>query len=123
MMKEHHKNDCVKFPISCPQYCGIAKFPRSDLEEHLKVCRNTIVSCNFNSLGCEAKVKRRHIDLHMRDGAFFHADLLKRRLKLMTDHLKATDKDFEKAFHLAFPVVVKSDAQVSDEQVTRKSKP
>lgn len=99
MMDEHHETDCVSFPIPCPQKCGIAKFPRSEVDEHFKVCKNTIVSCNFDSLGCEAEVKRREVARHMRERAVDHVQLLKKRLKLVTDYLQSNDKDLEQVFN------------------------
>jgi len=98
-MDEHHQTDCPSFPIPCPQKCGIAKFPRSDVEEHYKVCKNTIVSCNFDSLGCDAQVKRREIVRHMRERAVDHVQLLKKRLKLVTDYLQSNDKDLVQVFN------------------------
>jgi len=98
-MDEHHLNECPSFPIPCPQKCGIAKFPRSEVQEHFKVCKNTVVCCNFDSLGCETKVKRRELARHMRDGAVDHVQLLKTRLKLVTDYLQTKDQDLEEVFN------------------------
>jgi len=120
LMKEHHDNDCTRYPILCPRKCGNAKFPRSDVEEHYKICKNTEITCKFNSIGCEEMVKRREVPRHMRDGAVIHVELLKKRLKLMTDYLQTTDNDFKKAFGLAYPLSVERAGETNDGDVKTK---
>jgi len=98
-MQDHHENGCLGFPIPCPQKCGVAKFPRSDVEEHFKVCKNTLVCCDFNSLGCNAEIKRREVVRHMNDTTVDHIHLLKKQLKLVTDYLQKRDKDLVNVFN------------------------
>lgn len=122
MMDEHHETDCPSFPIPCPQKCGIAKFPRSQVEEHYKVCKNTIVSCNFDSLGCDAQVKRREIVRHMRERAVDHVQLLKKRLKLVTDYLQSNDKDLVQVFNPPTPPPAEVvDAEEDGDEVSKET--
>jgi len=115
-MEEHHDTECVKFPTACLQKCGIAKFPRSELEEHLKVCKNSLVHCEFESVGCGAQVKRRDVLQHMRDVAVDHVHLLKVRLNHFTDHLLSTDKSLVKVLRPPPPPgVVVPETMVSGE--------
>jgi len=122
MMDEHHQTDCEAFPIPCPQKCGIAKFPRSDVEEHFKVCKNTIVSCTFDTLGCEIQVKRREVARHMRDSAVDHVELLKTRLKLVTDYLQSNDQDLVQVFNPPPPPPAEeADAEEGGDEATAEA--
>jgi len=100
-MEEHHQSDCPKFPIPCPQKCGIAKFARSDVEEHFKVCRNSLVDCEYKVFGCDKKVKRREVPRHLKEAAVDHVGLLEKRLKLMTDYLLKQDEQLVKVLYPA----------------------
>jgi len=102
-MEVHHDAECAKFPIVCSQKCGIAKFPRSELKEHLQVCKNSLVHCEFESVGCGAQVKRRDVLQHMKYAAVDHVHLLKVRLEHFTDHLLSMDKSLLKVLRPSPP--------------------
>ena len=66
-----HDLECMKKEILCPQNCG-EKFERNKLQEHLNICKMTIIDCPFKAVGCEEKFQRiniseknKNIDSHL----------------------------------------------------------
>jgi len=89
-MEEHHENECTKFPISCPDKCS-KKFPRSEAEEHKKVCLNATVECEFKSFGCSKQIKRKDLSRHLKIAVFQHLELVKGRVTILTDYMMKND--------------------------------
>ena len=40
-----HMEKCLKFPLPCPNDCGISAIPREDMDSHRKVCSYEEVEC------------------------------------------------------------------------------
>jgi len=89
-MEEHHETECTKFPISCPDKCS-KKFPRSEAEEHKKVCLNVVVDCEFKSFGCNKQIKRKDLSRHLKIAVFQHLELVKGRVTILTDYMMKND--------------------------------
>eukprot|EP00495_Collosphaeridae_sp_1-RS-2012_P003587 TRINITY_DN2964_c0_g1_i1.p1 TRINITY_DN2964_c0_g1~~TRINITY_DN2964_c0_g1_i1.p1 ORF type:complete len:612 (-),score=165.93 TRINITY_DN2964_c0_g1_i1:176-2011(-) len=85
-LEEHQQTECPKFPVDCPLKC-LEKHARSSIEEHLKICMNAIVQCEFYSLGCKADLKRKEVPKHMKSGAIEHVKLLKVQLMFVSGYL------------------------------------
>ena len=63
----HLLNDCEHRQIACPKLCGM-NISASSLAFHFAtVCGHENVSCGFASFGCSELVRRKDLDLHMRD--------------------------------------------------------
>ena len=56
-----HSKVCTKTPFSCPNAgcCNIIK--REALKRHLADCEHAQVACKYARLGCNAKIKKRHV--------------------------------------------------------------
>jgi len=93
-MEEHHESECTKFPISCPDKCS-KKFPRSEGEEHKKVCLNVSVDCEFKSFGCSKQIKRKELSRHLKITVFEHLELVKGRVTVLTDYMMKNDPAFK----------------------------
>jgi len=108
-MSEHHNTDCPNFPVSCPQRCFGGKHKRCEVEEHLKVCMNTVVKCRFNSLGCSAILKRKQLRRHKFDEAHKHIDLLEKRMEKLTNYLMDKDPRLHELLNPPEPPSVQED--------------
>ena len=49
----------------CPNLCTEKKLKRSSLDRHLLDCPDEVVSCSFNEMGCEEKIKRQCLQQHI----------------------------------------------------------
>ena len=63
---EHFK-ECNWFPLDCPNNCGKEGIWRGDMSSHLCACPEEVVACKYQSLGCEVRLLRKHMDEHLRD--------------------------------------------------------
>ncbi len=72
---------CPKYPVECPNECGVAPLERGQLEEHLRECPLAMVECELKELGCEEVVQRMDADKHMEETTEKH-------MKLTAIHLR-----------------------------------
>ena len=57
-----HIEECPRFPLPCPNGCGINNIPRKDTDKHRAVCLHEIVQCrNF----CRKKMQRQYLTNHL----------------------------------------------------------
>ena len=83
-----HYSDCPNYPIVCPNSCTEEMLKRSSLDCHLLTCPNQVVSCSFNEMGCEDKMKRRCLQQHIEANVIQHQ-------MMMFDALKNVKKENE----------------------------
>ena len=68
-----HLQVCLKYPIPCPNQCGVSKMERWKASEHCNFrCPLQKVVCEFAHAGCEVKLLRKHMSEHLLDFAQFH---------------------------------------------------
>ena len=60
-----HIPQCGKYPIACPNGCGIGNVPRDDIDKHRSECPLEPVDCDFADAGCNTKIARRYLTRHM----------------------------------------------------------
>ena len=56
-----HKEQCPKFPMSCPNKCAADRIPREDINEHRQVCPFEEVTCPN---GCGKPLQRQYLTNH-----------------------------------------------------------
>ena len=71
-----HWPKCAKYPLPCPNKCGIAKVQRASLEQHLNECPLQQVECEFCHAGCKEKIQRKDLKVHMEKNLQKHLSLL-----------------------------------------------
>ena len=71
-----HYSDCPSYPVVCPNSCSKEKLKRSSLDRHLLDCPDEIVSCSFNEMGCEERMKRRCLQEHIEANVMQHQLLI-----------------------------------------------
>ncbi|XP_078367870.1 TNF receptor-associated factor 4-like [Oculina patagonica] len=63
---EIHRNKCLRFPLDCPQQCGVREIPRQEVETHVKNdCLLTMVACPYEEAGCNFHDKRSTLKAHL----------------------------------------------------------
>ena len=75
-----HIQNCLEYPIPCPNNCEVENFPRKLLEEHRKVCPLEIVQCEYHSVGCDTKMPRKDLTKHDEEKTNEHLSLMKSAL-------------------------------------------
>jgi uncharacterized coiled-coil protein SlyX len=68
-----HVEQCTKYPVPCPNKCEIGTVPHCDVEKHRGTeCPLEPVACRFADVGCNVKVARRDLKLHMEESQQQH---------------------------------------------------
>ena len=70
-----HFEVCRYYPLVCPNRCG-ASFERDVLEEHMKMCGQQELQCEFSYAGCEAEFIRDDQKEHMEQNTQKHLALV-----------------------------------------------
>ena len=95
-----HKEQCLKFPVKCPNGCEAGIMMREDVEAHKRICPLEEVSCEYFRVGCEAKMARKDLAQHNKEKMEDHLSLALHELdkleKLQTSQAAAADKALQK---------------------------
>ena len=75
-----HKEECPKFPLTCPNVCEIGDVLCEDMEAHRKECPLEMVQCKYHGVGCEEKIMRKRRKDHEEEKMEEHLSLTKYRL-------------------------------------------
>ncbi len=74
-IQDDHLPVCPKYPVECPNECGVTPPERGQLEGHLRECPLAMVECELKELGCEEVVQQKDADKHMEQAAQKHLRL------------------------------------------------
>ena len=66
-IRDVHDNVCEKKTLHCPNPECTATMERGKLKKHLEKCEYTAISCRYNHLGCNMKLKRGDMEAHEQD--------------------------------------------------------
>ena len=67
-----HYPECPNYPTVCPNSCSERKLKRSSLDRHLLDCPDQVVSCSFDEMGCEERMKRQCLQHHIEANVIQH---------------------------------------------------
>ena len=98
-IKLNHWPQCERFPVSCPNNCGVGKMPRMDLGGHQTSCPLQVVPCEFVEAGCTLKFPRKKLAEHVKTNMTMHMSLLAQqnlRLSQQNVQLKQEVEDCKK---------------------------
>ena len=88
VISSNHKEKCSKFPITCPNNCGLDDIPRDHMDDHKKVCPLEMIQCEFHDVGCEVTFPRKDEETHATDDVTTHLQLARRRLTVLNKMLE-----------------------------------
>nr|QNG39869.1 tumor necrosis factor receptor associated factor 3B [Andrias davidianus] len=77
--QNHEETDCPSYPTHCPNHCGIAPVPRSQVTSHLVRCPLAENCCEFQKCGCTFKGTTDMLKEHQVESVHKHLVLLLRR--------------------------------------------
>ena len=97
VISSEHKEKCCKFPITCPNNCGLDAIPRDDIDEHKKVCPLQMIQCEFHDVGCEVTFPRKDAETHATDSVTTHLQLARRQLTILNKMLEDNNARYLKS--------------------------
>ena len=87
-----HYSACHQYPVSCPNNCSAQTHPRSSLSNHLAMCPEQEVACDFSEMGCKEKMRRRLLQDHMEDNVLKHQLNISQAHKAQNETIKQLEK-------------------------------
>ena len=88
VISSKHKEKCHKFPLTCPNNCGVDNIPQGDMDEHKKVCPLEMIQCEFHGVGCEAIISREDAESHVKENLMMHLHLTQIKLTVTNKELE-----------------------------------
>ena len=84
----NHWLECGSFPIPCTNKCG-ETLQRQNLESHIaNDCPQTIINCDFEHVGCQVRLPRIDMPVHLGESVVCHLSLLGAGYKKLLDTLQ-----------------------------------
>ena len=90
-----HYSDCPNYPITCPNSCTEETLKRSSLDHHLLTCPDEVVSCSFNEMGCEERIKRQCLQQHIETNVIQHQLMINDAFKNVKKKNEALNDDIK----------------------------
>ena len=94
-----HYNDCINFPMQCPNRCSRMTYLRCQLKGHIAQCPEQNVPCTFSEMGCIEPVKRQLLQKHLESNVILHQTIMcqtvaeqMQKLKLQNAAVKSLGK-------------------------------
>ncbi|XP_065887556.1 TNF receptor-associated factor 3-like isoform X2 [Dysidea avara] len=69
-----HQQECLKYPMECPNHCEVGHVRREEMSVHLEECPLAIVKCPFAVVGCDIVVRREERMGHMKEAVEKHVE-------------------------------------------------
>ena len=67
-----HKEKCHKYPLPCPNNCGVNEIPRDGMDEHKVECPLEVIQCCH----CKAEITRNDKEKHDNENKIEHLQLM-----------------------------------------------
>lgn len=91
MIEGGHKQQCHKYPLNCPNDCGVVNIPREQLAAHVDdECSLQLVPCEYLDVGCVMKIPRKYVVQHCAQYTTHHLHLVQTSLATTNDEIAAT---------------------------------
>ena len=89
-----HLDECPDLPIQCSNE-GCNMIPRHSLASHSETCPKAIIPCEYNTVGCNKKMKREEQEKHNEESTILHLQLTKEQLEVATETIKSLKTSLE----------------------------
>ena len=87
-----HWPQCEKYPVPCPNDCGVGTVERGWLEHHRSECPLQVVECEFSHSGCTEKTRRKDTARHMEESTQKHLVMVSTSMMSMMRLLQEKDQ-------------------------------
>ena len=72
----HHVR-CEKYPVECPNKCGVERIQRRKLDKHVREeCPLEEIGCEFEYAGCQVRQPRQNMILHLSENVSSHLGMI-----------------------------------------------
>ena len=88
----HQKEECSKFPLSCPNNCMVGTVLRENMEAHRAECPLEMIQCEYYEMGCKDSMARKDKVKHNKEEVENHLSLMKSEYLQTKGKLADTEK-------------------------------
>ena len=89
---QHHKEQCPKFPLPCPNKCEVGTVLRENIKTHRAECPLEMIHCEYYEMGCEDSMARKDQVKHYKEEMENHLSLMKSEYLHTKDKLAGTEQ-------------------------------
>ena len=93
---QHQKEECCKFPLSCPNNCKVGTVLRENMEAHRAECPLEMIWCEYYEMGCKDSMARKDKVKHNKEEVENHLSLMKSEYLQTKSKLADTEKRIRK---------------------------
>ena len=83
-----HLDECPAYPVKCSNEECEEKIPRRLLASHTETCPKAVVTCKYNTVGCNKRMKREEKEEHNKESVQEHLQMTKRHLQITNEKLQ-----------------------------------
>ena len=93
---DRHLNKCPDYPLKCSNEECEEVIPRRLLATHNETCPKAIITCEYNTVGCNKRMKREEKEEHDEESVKTHLQMAVKRFKESQDEVIATKDEVTK---------------------------
>ena len=91
-----HLDECPDYPLKCSNEECEEVIPRRLLASHNETCPKAIITCEYNTVGCNKRMKREEKEEHDEESVKKHLQMAVKRFKESQDEVIATKDEVTK---------------------------
>ena len=82
-----HLDECPDYPVKCSNEECEEVIPRRLLASHNETCPKAIITCEYNTVGCNKRMKREEQEEHNKESVQEHLQMTKKQLQMATKRI------------------------------------
>ena len=86
-----HLQECVNFPVTCPNMCDAHGLTRSAIPAHQEKCPLQQVECEYKQFGCAVVLPRKEVEGHLQNSVHHHLQMSLKKLEKQEIRLQKVD--------------------------------
>ena len=90
-----HLNKCPDYPVKCSNEECEEVIPRRLLASHTETCPKAIITCEYNTVGCNKRMKREEKEEHNKESVQKHLQMTKEHLQMTKEELQMAKETIE----------------------------
>ena len=90
-----HLDECPDYPVKCSNEECEEVIPRCLLATHNETCPKAIITCEYNTVGCNKRMKREEKEEHNKESVQEHLQMTKEEIQMTKEELQMAKETIE----------------------------
>ena len=100
IISSSHLDECPDYPLKCSNEECEEVIPRRLLATHNETCPKAIITCEYNTVGCNKRMKREEKEEHNKESVQEHLQMTKEHLQMTKEELQLAKEEVQKEVQL-----------------------